>query len=217
MKSHSLARTGTGFALVAALLMGSAPAATATTESSDDVLGGTTSQLSITYSDMEIAELLFAGTGPIAEDNPEIVKRLNFDPSFEAPPREDLLEFVKLYLSYHDTFNEEVAQPLSSGNPQVVEEALQTFGLTYMAFLEEELEIDVSNPVGPQCDGTACGVTMQVVAAAAYATVAVATFALGVVVVVPGVVTYLMEGEGEGTTELERRELVAQLTESLAR
>lgn len=166
---------------------------------------------------MEIAELLFAGTGPIAEDNPEIVKRLNFDPSFEAPPREDLLEFVKLYLSYHDTFNEEVAQPLSSGNPQVVEEALQTFGLTYMAFLEEELEIDVSNPVGPQCDGTACGVTMQVVAAAAYATVAVATFALGVVVVVPGVVTYLMEGEGEGTTELERRELVAQLTESLAR
>ena len=172
------------------------------------------------YSDAEILEVLFNGTGPVADENPALLERLNFSEDHEKADPVLLAEVIDGYLDFYPNLQTEVFDPLTSGNPERVEGALSTLTTTYLEFLQTEYGTDVS--VNAARDGCWAGAQVCVIAygfafvnVAVYANAALATLAVVALAVVPAAVSYLMD-EDTGESVLVKDELVAELTRSLA-
>lgn len=171
------------------------------------------------YTDAEVLQLLFDGTGPVAEENPELLERLNFAEDRPAADPEMLDEVIEVYLDYHPTFEQDVLDPLTSGNPELVEVALVELTDTYFEMLEDEYEVSEL----PAAEAAGCGAGAEVcvvayavafVNAGVYANAAVATMAVVALAVVPSAVSYLMAPD-TADGELVKTELVASLTRAL--
>jgi SdpC family antimicrobial peptide len=172
------------------------------------------------YTDAEILEILFNGTGPVADENPALLERLNFSEDHEKADPALLAEVIDAYLGHYPNVEADVFDPLTSGDPELVESALSTLTTTYLDFLKTEYGTDVS--VDSARAGCWAGAEVCVIAygvafvnVAVYANAALATLAVFALAVVPAAVSYLMD-EDSGESVLVKDELVAELTRTLA-
>lgn len=179
-----------------------------------------TSRLQSQYTDEEILQLLFDGTGRVAEENPDLLERLNFSEERPEVNKKLLDEVIGKYLDYHKDFKSEVLDPLTSGDPLKVEEALVTLTDTYFEILEAEYGVTALSAEAQ--DGCGAGAKVCVIAygaafvnVAVYANAAVATMAVVALAVVPSAVSYLMAPDA-ADGELVKTELIANLTRALA-
>lgn len=90
------------------------------------------------YSDREVLELLLAGTGTIAKDNPRIVDVLGFAPGRARISDADLREVVDAYRAYNPDFRAEVLPGLTSGSPDLVQTALGEFYESVVDFFKTD-------------------------------------------------------------------------------
>lgn len=172
------------------------------------------------YTDAQILEVLFNGTGPVADENPLLLERLNFADEYEKADPELLAEVIDRYLTYHPTFDVDVLEPITSGNPELVEAGLATLTTTYLQMLQDEYGVEVSaSAARADCGAGAWFCVVVYVAGfvnvAVYANAAVATLAVVALAVVPAAITYLMDEDSQDSV-LVKDELVAALTLSLA-
>ncbi|WP_448072691.1 hypothetical protein [Georgenia yuyongxinii] len=199
---------------------------TAAAASVDNVerLSDETSRQSIQdqYTHEEILELLFNGTGRIANENPQLLERLNFADNHEKADPDKLAEVIDTYLRYHKTFEQDVLEPLTSGDPRLVEAGLTDLTSNYIRMLEDEYDVEVQ-VASTQSDGCGAGAWVCVIAyvggfvnVALYANAAVATLAVVALAIVPAAITYLME-EDAAESNIVKTELIAEFTRALAK
>ncbi len=208
---------------VAAVLVIGGGAGTAVATDSLSVLSGEASavELQERYTDAEILEVFFNGTGPVADENPVLVQRLNFAEERELADPELLDRVINEYLAYNPSVGVDIIEPLSSGDPAQVEEALTTLSHSYLEFLE--VQYGTKTDVSARSDGGCwAGAAVCVIAYGVvfvngfvYANAAVATLAVAALAVVPAAVTYLMDEES-GESVIVKNELVAEMTRALA-
>jgi SdpC family antimicrobial peptide len=184
------------------------------------------------YDDYALLQLLFAGVGPIADENPEILNQLGFNPKRPEVDIEQLNALIKEFLEFYPQFDVEVRDRLASGKPRSVEVALKALTAQYHAFLEanyaaalEESQEHVSRQAAAKgCNSAGAKVCViafagALVNAGIYANVAVATMAVLAVAVIAtlGVVTWYLEEDKTGAmgTRLERENMVAELAKVL--
>lgn len=179
------------------------------------------------HSDKDLLYFLLAGQGPIADENPDLLRAMNFDPNKPHTDEEALDLVIEEYLAYTGSFPR-IKQLLVSGEPEKVWEGLERFSNDFVQYLEqserlEELEVQPLATANGFCGKTVCGAAIAVVLAngLVYANVAVATLALagGAAVVLTVVVAaYLEEGKVKPNvmSEFERQEITARLTRALA-
>ncbi|ORC19923.1 hypothetical protein A7979_11505 [Rothia nasimurium] len=178
------------------------------------------SSLGERYSDKEILRLLLDGTGPIADENPRLLERLNFSDERPLANEKLLLRVIDDYLEYHSDFEEEVVIPLTSGNPYKVELALTNLTENYFSMMNEKY--GVSNRPMVTTSGCPAGAKVCVVVfavavanAAVYANAAVATFAAVALAIVPAAISYLMDSNSVDG-DLVKTELIAEFTKAMA-
>ncbi|WP_435299095.1 hypothetical protein [Timonella sp. A28] len=184
------------------------------------------------YDNKELLQLLFAGIGPIADSNPEIVNQLGFDPNRPKVDSEQLSSLIEEFLDFYPDFDKQVRDRLSSGNPKIVEIGLVRLTEAYQDFLEvhyaEDLkQLQSSHAYTTAAKGcTSAGAKVCVIAyagalvnAGIYANVAVATMAVLAVAVVAtlGVVTWYLEDDKTEAmgTRIERESMVATMAKVL--
>ncbi|WP_250445563.1 hypothetical protein [Actinotalea sp. C106] len=218
-------KTLASLATAALLVTGSTTAAGADTRDggrSELSRDATLQSIEAAYSHEEILELLFNGTGRVAEQEPELLKRLNFAESHEKADPEKLAEVIDVYLEYHKDFESDVLDRITSGDPRLVEEGLVSLTTNYLAMLEEEYDAEVRVEAGPssRCGAGAWACVVAYVGGlvnvVVYANAAVATLAVVALAVVPAAVSYLMEDDA-ATSQLVKTELVAEFTRAFAR
>ncbi|WP_017587666.1 hypothetical protein [Nocardiopsis ganjiahuensis] len=169
------------------------------------------------YSQEEVLQLLLAGQGPIAEANPELLDTLGFSAEKPHTDEEALDQLISDYLTYEKDFEEKVAVPVRSGDPQKVEAALVALSESFMGFLDAPAD-NTSN------SSAASGWTYQgvnvaiyanavgVVNVAGYTNAGVATLALATL----AVVTFYLEDEDAGQNGFEEQHVINELTEAMA-
>ncbi|MEI7030935.1 hypothetical protein [Streptomyces pratensis] len=206
--------SGAGFAAA------SAHETTSTRQESRAVLIEGSEGISIpaSHTHEEILQLLLAGQGPIAEANPDLVRMLGFAEDKPHTDEEALAQVIGQYLAFESDFDEKVARPITSGDPQKVNEALTAFSKSFMDFVGAEAE--KPGNAAPQDSGwlyqgayvaiyaNAVGVANAV----GYANVGVATFALATL----AVTWFYLEDEDPAMSGFERDQVVGQVTEALA-
>lgn len=175
------------------------------------------------HSDKDLLYFLLAGQGPIADDNPELLKSMNFDPNKPHTDEEALDLLINEYLTYSDSFPE-IKQSLTSGDPAKVEQGLKQFSDDFVQYLEQSgrlvaMETQPDMTTFDFCGKTACGAAVVVVLAngLVYANVAVATLAVAAGAVVT-LAVYLEDNEASpnGMSEFERQEITARFARALA-
>jgi len=200
--------------LSAALIFGANPAYAQSAQVQESIQDSIEEEQAVLskYSDEDILKLLLDGSGPVAEANPKIVDALGFTEDRERINPDIIDEHVAGYLDFNPTFNEDIVQQLSSGNPTVVEAALQQFGFTYQDYVKEVYDVDFEQLVAPAagCGGSVCVQVVVVTIGAIYATVGIATFVAAV-----AAVTYLMDDDAP-LDDIERQEVISELTLALA-
>ncbi|MBE1460496.1 SdpC family antimicrobial peptide [Nocardiopsis terrae] len=169
------------------------------------------------YSQEEILQLLLAGQGPIAEAHPDLLDTLGFSPEKPHTDEEALDQLISDYLTYEKDFEEKVAVPVRTGDPQKVEAALVALSESFMGFLDASADNTGSSP-------TAAGWTYQgvnvaiyanavgVVNVAGYTNAGVATLALATL----AVVTLYLEDEDASQNGFEKQHVINELTEAMA-
>lgn len=208
---------------VAAIVVFGGGTGTAMATDSMTFLTGASSAASLQdrYTDAEILEVFFNGTGPVADQNPVLVERLNFAEDRELADPVLLDRVINEYLAYNPDVGEEIITPLTSGNPAQVEAALTTLSHSYLEFLEQEYGA-TTNMAAKSSGGCWAGAAVCVIAygvvfvnVALYANAAIATLAVAALAVVPAAISYLMDEES-GESVLVKNELVAEMTRALA-
>lgn len=174
-------------------------------------------EIGLEYTDREVAQLLLAGQGRIAEEKPELVKILGFS---EQKPETDMVKLNLMldeYLAETPDFHERVAVPFQSGNPQKVDRALIHISETFLNYANARQQIFTADQAALQgwlWMGAYVAIYANIVGlanAVGYANVAVATLAVATI----GIVTwYLPEGAG-GASKIDREERIAKMTKIL--
>ncbi|MCX5069003.1 hypothetical protein OOJ91_24470 [Micromonospora lupini] len=173
------------------------------------------------YTDSELLELLLAAQGPVAEQHPELVRILGFDPAKPHTDDAALDAIVTAYLKHDRDFHEATAKPLQSGDPTRVNEGLRVFSVSFNEFIRAQGGNAVSgkSTFTTQAGWFYMGANVAIYAnavgvanAVAYANVGVATFALATVALVTW---YLEDGSAAGS-QFERDILVNAFTDALA-
>lgn len=169
-----------------------------------------------TAEQLDLLALLLAGTGPLAEANPDLVQFLGFNPDRPAVDQAALRSLSKQYLK-HDREFTSTAEAIASGDPMAVEAALVTFTASFHDFLTSQGK--VAKDSSDRIAATGCGwkgcfaITLYVTAnVAVYANVAGATNAVATLVLAW---FYLMDSDGQ-ETQLERDHLVSLMASSLS-
>ncbi|WP_130840112.1 hypothetical protein [Corynebacterium neomassiliense] len=75
--------------------------------------------------DKDLVMLLLTGTGSLADSHPNVVRDLGFSDDREKPTPEAAGDFADYFLAEHSDFHDDVAEPVISGDPRRVEEALK--------------------------------------------------------------------------------------------
>ncbi|NIH71688.1 hypothetical protein [Auritidibacter ignavus] len=180
-----------------------------------DEISDSASLQELKYSDQEVMQLLLAGQGKMAEENPDLIAYLGFNEETPHTNEENLNEIIADYLAYEPNFVDNVRTPLASGEPHEVEEALVYLSNSFAEYLET-LEADMPDAETQGiCDGGAeictTAYAIAVVNGLVYANVAGATAAVATLAVTW---VYLMDPEGD-STQLERDLLTVKMIEAL--
>ncbi|WP_204723138.1 hypothetical protein [Glutamicibacter nicotianae] len=180
-----------------------------------------TSQLDIvgSYSVEDTLKLLLAGTGPVAEKNPELVRFLGFADDRPATDEAALEELITDYVKFAPKTTASVQNRLASGQPREVEKALSDLTSSFQDYLKSKSAassnssgIPVANAAGCGAFKVCVGVTVLAVAnGVVYANVAAATFAVATLAVAW---VYLMDDPTQSTA-FERDEFIAKMTRAL--
>lgn len=179
------------------------------------------------YSDGDVLKLLLAGQGPVADDNPELLRYLGFAANRPMTDPEILDELVVDFLEYYPEFSEEIRAPLESGDPRQVEHALMDLTTVYEGYYLETYEVRLNTgDYGMAGCGwaVACAYVavtgLAVANGAAYATVAGVTFVFvaAAAVFIVGPIAYLDDKNGVDSraTALEKDEITLRIAEALA-
>lgn len=171
------------------------------------------------YSIEETLKLLLAGTGPIAEKNPELVRFLGFAEDRPAIDEAALEEVIADFVKFDPKTTSSVQKLLESGQPLQVEKALSSLTSSFQKYLKEKSESRSNKRGIPIAEAAGCGafkvcvgVTLLAVAnGVVYANVAAATFAVATLAVTW---VYLMD-DPSLTTDFERDEFIAKMTRAL--
>jgi SdpC family antimicrobial peptide len=172
------------------------------------------------YSDNDVLRLLLAGTGPIAEKHPALVRQLGFDPDRPLPPKRKFNRLVNDYLAFDAAFHKTTVPALLSDDPLRVDAALRSFSVTFVHFLESKgLTMQSTSKFDAQArgwfyKGAYVAVYANAVAlanAGVYANVAAATNAVATLVI-----TWFYLPDYSPKTQFQRDGLVADLTDALA-
>lgn len=175
------------------------------------------------HSDKDLLYFLLAGQGPIAEENPDLLKAMNFDPQKPYTDKSALDTVISEYLSYSKEYPK-IRQSLTSNNPHKVESGLKHFSDDFVRYLKQsDRLVNLENKIAVTpygfCGKTVCGAALAVVLANGllYANVAVATMALAAGAVVT-LAVYLEDDESNpnGMTDFERQEITARLARAFA-
>lgn len=174
-------------------------------------------------SDKDLLYFLLAGQGPIAEENPDLLKAMNFDPQKPYTDNSALDTVISEYLKYSKEYPT-IRQSLTSNNPRKVKTGLKRFSDDFVRYLKQSdrlVNLENKKVVTPYgfCGKTACGAALVVVLANGllYANVAVATMALAAGAVVT-LAVYLEDDEANpnAMTDFERQEITARLARAFA-
>lgn len=175
------------------------------------------------HSDRELLYFLLAGQGPIADENPDLLKAMNFDPDKPHTDEVALDQVIDEYLAYSGSFPS-IKRSITSGNPAEVERGLKRFSDDFVTYLKQSeylVSMEEQPGVTPYgfCGGTACGAVVVLVLAngVVYANVAIATMALAAGAIVT-LAVYLEDDEVSPNpmSEFERQEITARLARALA-
>lgn len=169
------------------------------------------------YSDTEILQLLLAGQGRVVDENPELRSILGFSPDKPNTLDAPLQAVIREYLSKAPDFNSAVSQPLQSGDPERVDEALRYFTKGFVEFAHSSHLVHQGAPSSYARGWTYMGAyvaiyvnALGVANAVAYANVGVATFALATL----GVVTFYLDGDNP-VTQFEHEQVAAEVARAL--
>lgn len=151
------------------------------------------------YSQREVLQLLLAGEGVLADNNPGIVESLGFHPDRAPIEMETLDIVVDAYAAFNPTFQSDLMPYLTSGNPKAVTHALKEFYTTVISFWETDPIFEEARTLAQETSGfelagrgvanVNVNVNVNVNAAAALAVVVVVV--AGVVAVAAVAVVYL--------------------------
>ncbi|MHA6969124.1 hypothetical protein ACX5K5_15675 [Glutamicibacter bergerei] len=172
------------------------------------------------YSVEDTLKLLLAGSGPVAEKNPELVRFLGFAENRPATDEAVLDEVIADYVKFDPKTAASVQKRLASGQPQQVEKALADLTSSFQKYLKKKSASQSEKSNLPVADAAGCGafkvcvgVTLLAVAnGVVYANVAAATFAVATLAIAW---VYLMDDPSQ-TTEFERDEFIAKMTRALS-
>ena len=172
------------------------------------------------YSVEDTLKLLLAGSGPVAEKNPELVRFLGFAENRPATDETALEEVIADYVKFDPKTATAVQKRLASGQPQQVEKALADLTSSFQKYLKKKSASQSEKSNLPVADAAGCGVfkvcvgvTLLAVAnGVVYANVAAATFAVATLAIAW---VYLMDDPSQ-TTEFERDEFIAKMTRALS-
>jgi len=181
------------------------------------------------YDEHAVLSMLFAGTGPLAEANPELLTYLGFAEERGEVDQVALDQLIVEFIAFDPAFSTETLPALQSGDPLRVEQGLESFTLSVFNYLDVKYDIAEGNgEAAMRAAGSGnVGAWNQVIAYAAalvngalYANVAVATLAVvagAAIFVVAIVTTYLSEGEMAGAgNDFEAQSLVTRFTDAMA-
>lgn len=169
------------------------------------------------YSSREIIKLLLAGQGQAADDNPDLIRFLGFDPEKPITDPDSLDALVSEYLEFDPEFDSTVRPDVSSGDPLRTEAALVSFTETFQEFLAKKgQEVPGETPVQARGCGAGAEVcfaayAVVMVNGALYANVAVATLAVATIAFGW---FYLMD-DGSSVSEIERTTFISDLTSAM--
>ncbi|WP_226351962.1 hypothetical protein [Pseudonocardia sp. ICBG601] len=165
------------------------------------------------YSDVDILKLLLAGQGDAADQHPQLRTILGFAPDKPNTLDEPLMGVIRDYLRTSPSFHSSVSEPLQSGDPERVDEALRSFTKSFIEFAHSNQKIQQGAPSDYARGWTYMGAyvaiyvnALGVANAVAYANVGVATFALATL----GVVTFYLDGDNPAN-QFEREQVVAEV------
>lgn len=164
-------------------------------------------------------QLLLAGQGKIAQEKPEVVNALGFDPKRPVANAKVLNQIIDLYLEYSENYPG-IHNQLTSGDPDKVYSALLEFNEDFKSFSANQNQAhSVPNKIGyksPQdfCGRIVCGAAVVVVAATGvvYTHVALATAAVGTI----AIVTWYLTDKNSTMMQFEKDEVTAKLTKAMA-
>ena len=172
------------------------------------------------YSVEDTLKLLLAGSGPVAEKNPELVRFLGFAENRPATDEAVLEEVIADYVKFDPKTAASVQKRLASGQPQQVEKALADLTSSFQKYLKKKSASQSEKSNLPVADAAGCGVfkvcvgvTLLAVAnGVVYANMAAATFAVATLAIAW---VYLMDDPSQ-TTKFERDEFIAKMTRALS-
>lgn len=181
-------------------------------------LGQKTPNESLRYSDREVAQLLLAGQGTIAEEKPELLQQLGFSREKPTTDSTKLNLMIDEYLTTAPDFHNEVAVPFQSEDPRQVDEALASISESFLKYAETKQASAPANEASLQgwtwmgANAVLYANAAAVANAVVYTNAAVATLAVATIALVTW---YLPDASGQAST-IDRQERISTITKIMA-